>query len=619
MPDWSYHTMFKPVLTRLPNSNGREFIHRGMNLISTIPGGSWIIKNLGHTEPSPKLKTSILGISISNPVGLSGKIDPLLTGTQAFGHLGLGFIEVGPVTTDNNETNAPQFTQERNNIVYANTLESLGIEGTVDKLKKIQGFNKPIFIRIGATDSIQETISLIQRLVTYGDAFILEERLNEDGFSSLKQVLKSKPLLYSFPHEKIDIEYISSLVGKRYIDAIIIEEQAVDTGYGQLFPLNQSEDLSKTIQEIKGSLNIPIIVSGGIAEPKDGLRLFESGADLVMLSSGYVLSGPGLPKRINEALVDVQTSERTEYSGWIWHWMFGFIMLVAGLITLLVSMTVVILPYDETFLQTTREQIMNVNPNILQFMQHDRMTVAGTMVSGGFLYMQLARHGVRYGMQWAKKAIHTAGTIGFLGILLFLGFGYFDWLHGLLWLLLLPFFLLGYRATRNFNEHPTSKNRTNHAAWKKSLWGQLSFVSLGFSFILAGIFISIVGMTGVFIPTDLIYICMNPEQLKEINDRLIPVMAHDRAGFGSALISVGLLVLMLALWGFQQGEKWVWYTFLIGGIPAFSAGIVTHFVIGYTNFSHLLPAYIGVLLFVAGLVLTKEFFLKKNEPYVKRV
>lgn len=615
MPDWSYHTLFKPVLTRLPDSNGREFIHRGMNLISSILGGSWIVKNLGHTEPSPKLKKNVLGISISNPVGLSGKIDPLLTGTKAFKHLGLGFIEVGPVTTDANKSNAPQFTRDKDNIVFAHTLESLGIEGTVDKLKKIQGFNKPIFIRIGATGSIRETIALLDRLVNYGDAFILEERLNKDDFISLKKVLKSKPLLYSFSHDKLEIEYISSLVGLEYIDGIIIEEKAVDTGRGKLFPLNQSEDLSKTIQAIKESLNIPIIVSGGIKEPKDGLHLFESGADLVLLSSGYVLSGPGLPKRINEALIDIKSAARSEYSGWIWYWIFGFIMLLAGLITLVVSMTVVILPYDESFLRMTREQIMNVNPNILYFMQHDRMTVAGTMISGGFLYMQLARHGVRNGLQWARKAIHIAGIFGFLGILLFLGFGYFDWLHGLLWLLLLPFFLIGSRVTRNFNEHPSSKNRTNHVAWKKSLWGQLSFVSLGISFILAGIFISIVGMTEVFIPTDLMYICMNPEQLKELNDRLIPVIAHDRAGFGSALISVGLLVLMLALWGFQQGEKWVWYTFLIGGIPAFSAGIITHFVIGYTTFIHLLPAYLGVLLFVVGLVLTRDFFFKENEPY----
>lgn len=610
LPDWSYHTVFKPVLTRLPDSYGREFIHRGMSLISTIPGGSSLIKNLGHTEPSQKLETSILGLTISNPVGLSGKIDPKLTGTKAFGHLGLGFLEVGPVSIIPNESSSPRFTQERDNLVYSYPLESLGIEETVNKLKELKKFNKPIFIRIGKTGLCEETVSLIETLFDYGDAFILEERFSNHDLESIKKVLKSKPLCYSFSHPQLDTDYLSNLIGKKYIDGVIIEEQALDTGSGQMFPLVQVENLTKTIQEVKAITDMPIIVSGGILEPKDALGLFQSGADLVMLSSGYVFSGPGLPKRINEALMSVKVQERTEYNGWIWHWLFGLIMLLGGLLALLISMTVIVLPYDEEFLQLTREQLTAINPNIIRFMQHDRMTLAGTMISGGFLYMRIARYGVRYGMYWAKKAIHTAGIVGFFGILLFIGFGYFDWLHGLLWLMLLPFFWIGYRTTRNFSEHPTSSNRTNHSAWKKGLWGQFAFVILGFSFILGGFVISTIGVTGVFVPTDLIYICMTPDQLNEINNRLIPVIAHDRAGLGSSLISVGLLVLMLALWSFQQGEKWVWYTFLIGGIPAFSAGIFIHFAIGYISFIHILPAYFALLLFVIGLVLSKDFFLK---------
>ncbi|PUB11441.1 dihydroorotate dehydrogenase [Paenisporosarcina sp. OV554] len=610
MPDWSYHTVFKPVLTRLPDSYGREFIHRGMSLISTIPGGSSLIKNLGHTEPSQKLETSIFGLTISNPVGLSGKIDPKITGTKAFGNLGLGFLEVGPVSIIPNESSSPRFTQERDNLVYSYPLESLGIEETVNKLKELKKFNKPIFIRIGKTGLCEETVSLVETLFDYGDAFILEKRFSDHDLELIKKVLKTKPLCFSFSQSQLDTDYLSNLIRKKYIDGVIIEEQAIDTGSGQMFPLVQVENLTKTIQEVKAITDIPIIVSGGILEPKDALGLFQSGADLVMLSSGYVFSGPGLPKRINEALMSVKVQERTEYKGWIWHWLFGLIMLFGGLLALLISMTVIVLPYDEAFLQLTREQLMAINPNIIRFMQHDRMTLAGTMISGGFLYMRIARYGVRYGMYWAKKSIHTAGIVGFLGILLFIGFGYFDWLHGLLWLMLLPFFWIGYRTTRNFAEHPTSSNRTNHSAWKKGLWGQFAFVILGFSFILGGFVISTIGVTGVFVPTDLIYICMTPDQLNDINNRLIPVIAHDRAGLGSSLISVGLLVLMLALWSFQQGEKWVWYTFLIGGIPAFSAGIFIHFAIGYISFIHILPAYFALLLFVIGLVLSKDFFLK---------
>ena len=147
--------------------------------------------------------------------------------------------------------------------------------------------------------------------------------------------------------------------------------------------------------------------------------------------------------------------------------------------------------------------------------------------------------------------------------------------------------------------------------WKRSLVGQFLFVVLGFSFVVGGIVICTIGVSSVFIRTDIAYICMPPEFIHAFNEQLIPVIAHDRAGFGSALLSVGLLILMIALWGFQQGNKWLWWTLLFGGIPAFSAGIGVHFAIGYTTFIHLLPAYYAFALYLMGLILTYTFFHKK--------
>jgi dihydroorotate dehydrogenase len=64
---------------------------------------------------------------------------------------------------------------------------------------------------------------------------------------------------------------------------------------------------------------------------------------------------------------------------------------------------------------------------------------------------------------------------------------------------------------------------------------------------------------------------------------------------------------MLALWGIQEGKRWVWWTFLVGGLPAFITGINIHVAIGYTTLIHLLPAYFAATLFVGGLVLTYRF------------
>lgn len=612
MPDWTYHTLFKPTLSQLPATKGREFIHRGMTVISRVPGGSKLIEYLGHTNPSSQLETEIFEFKISNPIGLSGKIDPELSGTNAFGHLGFGFIEIGPVTSTPERNSVPIYTQAKDNLVFPYRPESLGVEQTVTKLRELKGFQKPVFIRIGSTESFSETLTLCQVLAGHGDALIVEGYYSDDELRSLKHSVKDKTLLGACSLAELDNDTIDKLTANNWLDGVIIDEHAKGTGTGLEYPLSQADSLAGKAAEIRSRSKIPIIVSGGITEPKDALVLFEAGVDLVMLTAGYVFTGPGLPKRINEALLDTKVAVKDTYNGWLWHWLFGFLMLIGGIAALIVSMTIVVLPYDEAFLKMTREELIAINPNIYRFMQHDRMTVAGTMISGGIIYMQLARHGVHYGLQWAKRAIHIAGILGFLGILLFLGFGYFDWLHGILWLVLLPFFWKGYLMTKNHTEHSSSSNRTNHRAWKKSLWGQLAFVALGTALAAGGLVISTIGVNGVFVQTDIAYICMNPEQLAAINDRLIPVIAHDRAGLGSALISVGLLVLMLALWGFQQGQKWVWYTFLLGGIPAFSAAIIIHYVIGYTTFIHILPAYIALLLFAAGLWYSREFFFMKQ-------
>ncbi len=612
MPDWTYHTIFKPALSRIRAKDGREFIHQGMARISAYPGGSRLIEYLGHTHPSAQLETELFGFKISNPVGLSGKIDSALTGTKAFGHLGFGFIEVGPVASKPEEDSVPIYTQTKDNLIFPYRAESPGLEQTVTKLRKLKKFQKPVFIRLGSAESVSEISSLMQMLTDYGDALIVEGHYREEEWQLLRDASKDKPLLLACPRDELDSDAIGKLTAGNRVDGVIIDEQPKDTGKGLEYPLADAGKLAIKVTEIKKKSSIPIIVSGGIKEPKDALALFEAGADLVMLTAGYVFTGPGLPKRINEALLDTKIAVKNTYSEWIWHWLFGFLMLIGGLAALIVSMTIVVLPYDEAFLKLTREELIAINPNIYRFMQHDRMTVAGTMISGGIIYMQLARNGVRFGLQWAKRAIHIAGILGFLGILLFLGFGYFDWLHGILWLILLPFFWKGYLMAKNHAEHSSSSNRTNHKAWKKSLWGQLAFVALGTALAAGGLVISTIGVNGVFVQTDIAYICMSPEQLAGINDRLIPVIAHDRAGLGSALISVGLLVLMLALWGFQQGQKWVWYTFLLGGIPAFSAAIIIHYAIGYTTFIHILPAYIALLLFAGGVWYSREFFFMKQ-------
>ncbi|WP_449536847.1 dihydroorotate dehydrogenase [Ferdinandcohnia sp. Marseille-Q9671] len=594
MPDWSYHVLFQPILSHLSPYWSREFIHRGMNTIASLPGGHRIIHFLGREESSTAVKKNIQGFAYANPIGLSGKVDPLLTGSKAFSNLGFGFIEIGPVTKEYVETpTLPIIDHQTQLITFPSNYESIGIEKTVQKLKKWKP-TQPVWARIDGT--IEEQLELMRRLEPFVSAFVtstIDEQIFRDT--------SGRPVYLSVPIQRVKELPINRM--KRIISGIVIDEPSGTKNDVYL------EELVNSIHFLRNrGFTLPITTVGGVYEPADAVKLFDAGTDLVMLSGGYIFSGPGLTKRINEALLYQEQPKPPVHPAWIWYWLFGLAILIGGIIALLFSLTTIILPYDEQFLGMKREDILLFNDRILYFMAHDRMTLAGTMISGGIVYMALARFGVRSHLLWAKQSIDLAAILGFLGIFMFIGYGYFDWLHLIFWLILLPIYLIAFKKTRHIKGTATSLNLRNHLVWRRSLLGQLAFVVLGFSFILGGAVISYVGITSVFVSTDILYLCMPPEILDSFNDKLISVIAHDRAGFGSALLSVGFLVLTITLWGFQQGNKWVWWTLLVGGIPAFFAGIWIHFAIGYTTFFHLLPAYFALFLFITGLCTTYRFF-----------
>jgi len=104
-------------------------------------------------------------------------------------------------------------------------------------------------------------------------------------------------------------------------------------------------------------------------------------------------------------------------------------MLLGGGLALGIAWTRVVLPYDEVWCSTTRAGLAAINPRLLPFLAHDRVTLAGTMISIGGLYLGLVIGAVRLGAHWAQRTVIYSATAGFLSFFLFLGFGYFDPWH----------------------------------------------------------------------------------------------------------------------------------------------------------------------------------------------
>jgi len=169
-------------------------------------------------------------------------------------------------------------------------------------------------------------------------------------------------------------------------------------------------------------------------------------------------------------------------------------------------------------------------------------------------------------------------------------------------LFLLPVFVAGvWRSRPAHLERPWARARWQSGGNRFEKWGRvvLSLTALGL--MLAGATIAIFGMTTVFVPSDLRFIGLDPSMLRRISPMLIPVISHDRAGFGGGLCSIGIFLLFTAL-NAELNRSLVEIVALMG-CAGFGCAIGVHFVVGYVEMLHLLPAFVGCALFLLAAVL----------------
>jgi hypothetical protein len=225
------------------------------------------------------------------------------------------------------------------------------------------------------------------------------------------------------------------------------------------------------------------------------------------------------------------------------------------------------------------------------------------MVTLGVLYSGLSFFGIRRGLHWAQVAVLSSAAAGFASFFLFLGFGYFDPFHSFVTVVLLQFLLLAVHG-RLGPEHglPAPMLREDRA-WRLAQWGQLLLIAHSTALLCAGLVISFIGATSVFVPEDLEFMRTSRDHLLRAGPHLVPLVAHDRASFGGMLVASGMTYLMASLWGPRRGVRWLWWTLLLAGIPGFGAAIGIHLVVGYTSPWHLAPAFAGLGLFLAAMAL----------------
>jgi hypothetical protein len=283
----------------------------------------------------------------------------------------------------------------------------------------------------------------------------------------------------------------------------------------------------------------------------------------------------------------------------------------AGGFALFLSATGDLLPQEVRYLGMTPTQLCAfADCRIFDFMVHDRAAWGGAMLGVAILWTWLVVFPLAGGQRLAWWTLIAAGASGFGSFVAYLSYTYIDAWHATGVALLLGPFVAGLVVTRRTLVAPVAAQSPIRPAHSLSApyrlgWGILLLGALGTAG--GGAMILLVGMTTTFVPEDLQFMGSSAAQVGAISERLIPLLAHDRIGFGGAVTTMGLTT-AACLW-FSEPSRHLFQAIALAGAVSLTAAIGIHFVVGYTSLTHLLPALTAAVALLAGLFLLAPHWL----------
>ncbi|MBK5260705.1 MAG: hypothetical protein JJE51_14035, partial [Thermoanaerobaculia bacterium] len=456
MPDWSYRTVLRPLMLSLGPERARRLAVFTLGMLSRHRFGLAAIDFMGHMRADSRLRTRVDSTELAGPIAIGALIDPAAEALAAFSRFGAGLIEVGPVAERATEGTIAWKVDLKTGVVGAEgRLHNVGVASVAEKMEKVSR-SIPVCVRIAAGDtaSIRRIIGQLGRHAAFWSV--------EAG--DVDAALGDCPVLVRIRADDAEAENLA--------------RTTMDAGAAGVWIHGEAARAAALTRSLR--LTLPdraIIVAGGVNEPHDARQLLSAGANVAVVDAGLISSGPGLVKRCNEALLaEMPVPAEPEplsldaaRRSWFWALLLGTAMFGGGLLALVIASTRVVLPYDESLCGMTRDQLASINPRLLPFMAHDRVSLAGTMLSVGLFYIALAWFGIRRGAHWAQVTVIASATIGFFSFFLFLGFGYFDPFHAFVTAILTQFTVLC-MVTQPSPPQPLQPEWRETAAWRRGQW-----------------------------------------------------------------------------------------------------------------------------------------------------
>ena len=334
------YALLRPLLFKLDAEQAHHFTLDGLARAYRL---GLLQKVAHHTCP-----TTLMGLSLPNPIGLAAGLDKNGQYIDALAALGFGFIEIGTVTPKAQAGNPkPRLFRvpEHQAVINRMGFNNQGIDAMIQNIEKSR-FNGILGINIGknATTPIENAaddyLICLEKAYTHAGYITvnisspntqnLRALQGSDELSALLSALKNKQAHLAAAHGRYvplavkiapdlneqQVADIAHAAMQTEIDGIIATNTTIDKsalGHHPLAgeqgglsgaPVREASNrvLKQLLAELEGKL--PVIGVGGILSGADAAAKLHMGAAAVQVYSGLIYRGPALVKECLRACAD---------------------------------------------------------------------------------------------------------------------------------------------------------------------------------------------------------------------------------------------------------------------------------------------------------------------------
>ncbi|MGN9777197.1 quinone-dependent dihydroorotate dehydrogenase [Micromonospora sp. H33] len=325
-----FERVVRPVLFRVGKGDAEAAHEWTLRRLATLARSPALLAAV-RARYAVRAPRTVFGVEFPNPVGLAAGMDKDGAALPAWPALGFGFVEVGTVTAYPQPGNPrPRLFRLRDSEAVVNRMgfNNAGAEALAARLAALpRPIGVPLGISLGKSkvtpldEAVEDYRASYRALRAHGDYFAVNvSSPNTPGLRSLQDRAHLDALLAALVGEKpVLVKIAPDLTEPAIAELLEVclargaagviasnttlardglapadRERGAETGglSGRPLAARAREVVAFVHRETGGRL--PIVGVGGIVDPDDAARMFDAGASLVQLYTGFIYRGPAL-------------------------------------------------------------------------------------------------------------------------------------------------------------------------------------------------------------------------------------------------------------------------------------------------------------------------------------